>query len=91
MKCQLIVITDPRQPTRGPRRRDSRYSGKPVADPPGSPFPPSAACLVEYARLSPLALTFLSNAEVLFVLCTQHLAKTEEADPQEALMTLDAA
>jgi hypothetical protein len=41
--------------------------------------------------LRPLALTFLSSAEVLFVLWTQHLANTDVADPQEALMTLDAA
>jgi hypothetical protein len=33
----------------------------------------------------------LNSADVLFVLCTQHLAKVVDAEPHDALMTLDTA
>ena len=71
-------------------RLDLRYSGSA----PEAPVPkllPSDDPLVEYALFNPLFLTFLNRAPVLLVLCTQHLANTEVADPQEALMTLVAA
>lgn len=36
-------------------------------------------------------MTFLRRADVLLVLLARHLANTDEADPHDALRTLDAA
>lgn len=57
------------------------------------PAAPSAPPFVddEYARRRPWFFTVLNSAEVLFVLCTQHLAKVVEAEPQDALMTRETA
>lgn len=45
---------------------------------------------MEYAALPPL-FTFRISAEVLFVLCTQYLAKADDAVAEDALITLVAA
>ena len=60
---------------------------------PAALLAPSAPPLVdvEYARLKPCVLTVRSSADVLLVLCTQHLAKVDDAEPQDALMTRETA
>lgn len=66
---------------------NARYNG---VDSDSDPVPPN---LVEYALRKPWlwVLTVLNNVRVLFVLCTQHFAKADEAVAEEALSTLVAA
>lgn len=72
-------------------RQHIRYSGRPrafvVLKPSCPPFEFSPPLFVEYALL----LTVLIRADVLFVLWTQHFANADDADAEDALITLEAA
>lgn len=72
-------------------REHIRYSGSPralvVLNPSCPLFEFSPPLFVEYALL----LTVLIRADVLFVLWTQHFANADDADAEDALITLEAA